>query len=96
MELALEAGAHDVISYDDGSFEVRTALDTFGTTQDALNASDLRPESAEMTMIASNEVELDLEGAEKLLKLVEHLEDLDDVQNVYSNADISDDTASQL
>ena len=49
-----------------------------------------------MTMIASTEVELDLEGAEKLLKLIEHLEDLDDVQNVYSNANISDDIASQL
>ena len=47
-------------------------------------------------MIASNEVELDLEGAEKLLKLVEHLEDLDDVQNVYSNAKVLDNIASQL
>ena len=49
-----------------------------------------------MTMIASTEIELDLEGAEKLLKLIEHLEDLDDVQNVYSNANISDDIASLL
>ena len=96
MELALEAGAHDVVSHDDNTIEVRTTLETFGPTQDALNASDLRPGSAEMTMIASTEVELDLEGAEKLLKLVEHLEDLDDVQNVYSNASISDDIASQL
>ena len=96
MELALEAGAYDVVSNDDNTIEVRTTLETFGPTQDALNASDLRPGSAEMTMIASTEVELDLEGAEKLLKLVEHLEDLDDVQNVYSNASISDDIASQL
>ena len=96
MELALEAGAHDVVSHDDSTIEVRTTLETFGPTQDALAASDLRPGSAEMTMIASTEVELDLEGAEKLLKLVEHLEDLDDVQNVYSNASISDDIASQL
>jgi transcriptional/translational regulatory protein YebC/TACO1 len=49
-----------------------------------------------MTMIASTEVELDLDGAEKMLKLVEHLEDLDDVQNVYSNANISDEIAEQL
>ncbi|HBW83018.1 MAG TPA: YebC/PmpR family DNA-binding transcriptional regulator [Gammaproteobacteria bacterium] len=96
MELALEAGAHDVISHEDDSIEVRTTLDTFGPTQDALNASGFRPASAEMTMIASTEVALDLEGAEKLLKLVDHLEDLDDVQNVYSNANISDDIANQL
>ncbi len=96
MELALEAGAHDVVSHDDNTIEVRTTLESFGPTQDALAASDLRSENAEMTMIASTEVELDLAGAEKLLKLVEHLEDLDDVQNVYSNASISDDIASQL
>ena len=96
IELALEAGAHDVISHEDDSIEVRTTLDTFGPTKDALNAVNLKPESAEMTMIASNEVELDLEGAEKLLKLVEHLEDLDDVQNVYSNAKVLDNIASQL
>ena len=96
MELALEAGAHDVVSHDDCTIEVRTTLESFGPTQDALNAPDLEPDSAEMTMIASTEVELDLEGARKLLKLIEHLEDLDDVQNVYSNASISDDIASQL
>ena len=96
MELALEAGAHDVVSHDDNTIEVRTTLESFGPTQDALTASDLGPDSAEMTMIASTEVELDLEGAEKLLRLIEHLEDLDDVQNVYSNANISDDIANQL
>lgn len=96
LEVALEAGAHDVVINDDCSIEVRTTLESFGPTQDALNASDFGPESAEMTMIASTEIELDLEGAEKLLKLIEHLEDLDDVQNVYSNANISDDIASQL
>ena len=96
MELALGAGAHDVISCEDDSIEVRTTLDTFGPTQDALNASGFRPSNAEMTMIASTEVELDLEGAEKLLKLVDHLEDLDDVQNVYSNANIPDDIVNQL
>ena len=96
LEVALEAGAHDVVINDDCSIEVRTTLESFGPMQDALNASDLGPESAEMTMIASTEIDLDLEGAEKLLKLIEHLEDLDDVQNVYSNANISDDIASQL
>ena len=96
MESALDAGAHDVVSNEDGSIEVRTTLETFGPTQDALKAAGLQPERAEMTMIASTEVELDLDGAEKMLKLVEHLEDLDDVQNVYSNANISDEIAEQL
>lgn len=96
MELALEAGAHDVVANDDGSFEVLTTLETFGATQDGLSQAGLEPERAEMAMIASTEVELDLEGAESLLKLVEHLEELDDVQNVYSNANISDEIANQL
>lgn len=96
MESALDAGAHDVVSNEDGSIEVRTTLETFGPTQDALKAAGLVPEQADMTMIASTEVELDLDGAEKMLKLVEHLEDLDDVQNVYSNANISDEIAEQL
>jgi transcriptional/translational regulatory protein YebC/TACO1 len=61
-----------------------------------LKAAGLEPDQADMTMIASTEVELDLDGAEKMLKLVEHLEDLDDVQNVYSNANISDEIAEQL
>jgi len=96
MESALDAGAHDVVSNEDGSVEVRTTLETFGPTQDALKAAGLEPERAEMTMIASTEVELDLDGAEKMLKLLEHLEDLDDVQNVFSNANISDEIAEQL
>lgn len=96
MELALEAGAHDVVSNDDGSIDVMTTLETFGVVQDALTASGLKPETAEMTMLASTEADLDLSGAETLLKLIEHLEDLDDVQNVYSNANISAEIASQL
>lgn len=96
MEVALEAGAHDVITNDDGSIEVHTTLETFGAVQDALKASDLLAERAEMTMLPSTEVDLDLEGAQSLLKLTDHLEDLDDVQNVYSNGNISDDIAAQL
>lgn len=96
LEVALEAGAHDVVNNDDGSVDVMTTLETFGATQDALKAAGLEAERAEMTMLASTEVELDLDGAEKLLKLVEHMEDLDDVQNVYSNANISDEIAQQL
>ena len=51
---------------------------------------------AEMTMLVENEIDLDLEGAEKLLKLVDHLEDLDDVQNVYTNGSISNEIMNQL
>lgn len=96
MEVGLDAGAHDVISNDDGSIEVMTTLETFGAVQDAFKSKALEPASAEMTMLASTEAELDLSGAETLLKLVDHMEELDDVQNVYSNAKISDDIASQL
>lgn len=96
MEVALEAGAHDVVSNEDGSFDVLTTLETFGATQDSLSEAGLVPERAEMTMIAATEVELDLAGAESLLKLVDHLEELDDVQNVYFNANISDEIANQL
>lgn len=96
MEAALDAGAEDVVSNDDGSIEVMTTLETFGAVQDGLKAAGLEPERAEMTMLASTEVDLDLDGAQTLLKLVDHLEDLDDVQNVYSNANISDEIAGQL
>jgi transcriptional/translational regulatory protein YebC/TACO1 len=94
--VTLEAGAHDVVSNDDGSIEVHTTLETFGAVQDALKEKGLNPERAEMTMLPSTEVDLDLDGAESLLKLTEHLEDLDDVQNVYSNANISDEIAAKL
>lgn len=96
MEAGLEAGAHDVITNDDGSIEVRTTLETFGAVQDGLKQDGLEWERSEMTMLASTEIDLDLEGAESLLKLIDHLEDLDDVQNVYSNANISDEIADQL
>ena len=96
LETALEAGAHDVVYNDDGGIDVLTTLETFGAVQDGLKDTWLQPERAEMTMLASSEVDLDLDGAQTLLKLVEHLEDLDDVQNVYFNANISDDIASQI
>jgi len=96
LETALEAGAHDVVYNDDGSIDVLTTLETFKTIQNKLKDSGLQPERAEMTMLASSEVDLDLDGAQTLLKLVEHLEDLDDVQNVYFNANISDDIVSQI
>lgn len=96
MECALEAGAQDIVNNSDGTIDVMTTLETFGAVQDALKAAGLNWSRAEMTMLPSTEVELDMEGAETMLKLLEHLEDLDDVQNVYSNANISDEIAAQL
>ena len=96
MEISLESGAHDVVSNGNGSIDVMTTLETFGAVQDGLKADGLEPENAEMTMLASTEIDLDLDGAQSLLLLIEHMEDLDDVQNVYSNGNFSDEIASQL
>lgn len=96
MEIGLDAEAHDVVTNEDGTFDVMTTLETFWSVQDAFKAAELTPSSAEMTMLASTEAELDLSSAETLLKLIDLMEDLDDVQNVYSNAMISDEIASQL
>ena len=96
MEVALDAGADDIVNNEDGSIDVMTSLETFGAVQDALRENKLEAEAAEMTMLAATGVDLDLHAAETLLKLVELMEDLDDVQNVYSNAHISDEIASQL
>lgn len=96
LEVALEGGAEDMLTHTDGTLEVVTTPEAFGAVKDALNHAGLEPESSEVTMVASTEAELDLESAEVLLKLVDHLEDLDDVQNVYSNASISDEVMSQL
>jgi YebC/PmpR family DNA-binding regulatory protein len=96
MEAALEAGADDVISNDDGSIDVLVAPEQFETVRDTLLNAGLAPESAEVTMRASTSVSLDKDDAEKMIRLLERLEDLDDVQNVYSNADISEDILAQI
>lgn len=96
LEIALEAGADDVLVLDDGSLDVMTSPENFGGVKDALAKAGLVPISSEVAMLASTEAELDFETAEKLLRLVDHLEDLDDVQNVYSNASISDDIMNKL
>ncbi|MEY4684153.1 MAG: hypothetical protein RLZ25_612 [Pseudomonadota bacterium] len=96
MEAALEAGAEDVISLDDGGIDVLVQAEQFEVVRDSLIAAGLAPESAEVTMRASTTIALDEEDAVKLLKLVDRLEDLDDVQNVYSNADISEDILAKL
>ncbi len=96
MEAALEAGAEDVVTNDDGSIDVLTAWEDFVAVKEALIAMGIEPVSAEVTMVAATTVELDVEGAEKIMALVDHLEDLDDVQNVYTNADIPDEILTRL
>jgi YebC/PmpR family DNA-binding regulatory protein len=96
METALEAGAEDVVVNDDSSIDVITQPETISDVKDAMVAAGFAPDNFEVTMEASMKVELDLEAAEKMLKLIDKLEDLDDVQEVYSNAEISDEILQQL
>ena len=96
MEAALEAGAEDIASDEDGSVEVVTAPESFVEVKDAMKAKGLDPSAAEVTMRPATNVELDLEDAQSVMKLVDMLEDLDDVQNVYSNAEFSDEVLAQL
>ncbi len=96
MEVALEAGAEDVVTNDDGSIDVVTAADEYHSVVAAMEAAGLKPERAELTMQASTEVDLELDDAEKVMRLVDMLDDLDDVQQVYTNADFSDEVMAQL
>ena len=81
---------------DSGTIEVYTTPNDFGTVLDGLEAAGFKPESAEVTMIPSTEAELDAETAPKLMRLIDMLEDLDDVQEVYHNGSISDEIAATL
>lgn len=96
MDAALEAGAEDVVTNDDQSIDVMTAWEDFAAVKDAIVAAGFEPDDAEVTMLASITVPLDKNGAEKALALIDSLEDLDDVQNVYTNADISLEVMEQL
>ncbi len=96
MEAALEAGAEDVVVNDDGSMDVITGPDEFTAVKDALTQVGFDTEMGEVTFNASTSAELDQETAERMLKMVEALEDLDDVQEVYHNADISDEIMAAL
>ena len=91
MEVALEAGADDVIADEDGAIEVITSVTDFEAVKDALVAAGLTPDDAQVTMRAENPVELRGEDAARMQKLLDVLEDLDDVQDVYHNADIDTD-----
>lgn len=96
MEAALEAGANDVIVNDDTSIDVLTDPDDFNDVKDAMAMVGFAVESAEITMRAENSTSLDAIAAEKMIRLLDSLEDLDDTQKVYSNADISDEILAQL
>jgi YebC/PmpR family DNA-binding regulatory protein len=96
LELAIEAGADDVIVNEDGSLDVLTSAEAFAAVKNALNEAGLEPQSAELTQIASTQVDLDQVGAEKLMRLIDVLEELDDVQAVYSNAKIADDVLKAM
>ncbi len=88
MEVALDAGADDVVSADDGSIEVITDEATFPAVVSAMKAAGLDSVNAEVTMRASLEVDLDTDAGVKVLRFLDVLEDLDDTQDVYSNANI--------
>ena len=90
MEVALEAGAEDVIADDEGAIEVLTATADFEVVKNALETAGLTADMAEVTMRAENSIELSGDDAAKMQKLLDILEDLDDVQNVFHNASISE------
>jgi YebC/PmpR family DNA-binding regulatory protein len=90
VEVALDAGADDVITHDDGAVEVLTPYTSFETVKKALEAAGLKPEVAEVTMRADNTVELTPEDSQKMQRLLDVLEDLDDTQEVFHNAALSE------
>ena len=90
MEVALEAGADDVISDTEGAIEVLTAPADFEAVRDALEAAGLKAEVAEVTMRAENPIEMSGEDTQRMQKLLDALEDLDDVQEVFHNAEMAD------
>jgi len=96
MEAAIDAGAEDIVVDDDHSIEVLTEPADFEKVRDKMVATGFEPESAQLTMRASTSAELAIKEAGSMIKLLDMLEDLDDVQEVYSNADISDDVLAQI
>ncbi len=91
-DAAIEAGAEDVVVYpDDGSIDVVTAPENFQAVKDAMEAAGLTADEAEVTVRADNDIAVEGDAAKQVVKLLEMLEDLDDVQNVYSNAELKAD-----
>ncbi len=97
MEIALNAGADDVVSLDDNEFEITCAWEQVNNVRDEIEQAGLKVIESSIDMLPSVSVDItDLEEAKKLMRLVDMLEDCDDVQNVYHNAEISDEIAEQL
>ncbi|HEX5793911.1 MAG TPA: YebC/PmpR family DNA-binding transcriptional regulator [Rheinheimera sp.] len=95
MEAALDAGAEDIVSHDDGSFEVLTAPEQFNDIKDTLIAGGFTPDNSEVTLIPSTRAEVEADHVSAFFKMLDQLEDSDDVQNVYHNADISDELMAE-
>ena len=91
MDTALEAGADDVVTNEDGSIDVYTSPEAFPAVVDAFNDNNIKPDNAQVTMTPSTEADLDADTAVKFMRMIDALEDLDDVQEVYHNASIPDD-----
>lgn len=91
MEIGLEAGADDIVTNDDGSIDVYTAPEAFADVVEAFESKGIKPTNAEVSMVPSTEAELDADNAAKCMRMIDALEDLDDVQNVYHNASFPDD-----
>jgi len=96
MEVALDAGAEDVVTDADGAVDVLTPWESLSDIRDALTGAGLQPLQAEVTMLPSTAVQVDTENAPAVVGLIDMLEDLDDVQNVYSNADIPESVLADL
>jgi len=96
MEAALEAGADDVVTHEDGTVDVFTTQADYAAVKDALDAAGLESTSAEITMHPETTVALEVKDAEKAMAMIDAFEDLDDVQQVYTNADFSDEVMAQL
>lgn len=96
IEVALEVGAEDVVNNDDGSFDLLTEPDNFSDIKDALVAAGFEPAVAEVTMRPDTMTALDREIAEKVMRMIDMLEDLDDVQDVYTNADIPEEVMEEM
>ncbi|PXF63178.1 YebC/PmpR family DNA-binding transcriptional regulator [Kangiella spongicola] len=96
MEAALEAGAEDFITHDDGSFEVLTTPEDYLDVKEALKEAGFEAENAEVTMLPSTQAELDVSEGAKVIRLIDRLEELDDTQNVYTNADIPAESYDQV
>lgn len=95
FDIAVDAGADDVIIGDE-EVEVFTPAEGFKTVNDALRSEGLKPDEAELRMVPNSTLELSLEQSVKTMRLIERIEDLDDVQNVYSNLSVTDDALELL